>query len=54
MENSVHVHAFLNFVLILWANYEEKKIIFAVSCGTIRVIQIHVIPSLKKLSKAGH
>lgn len=34
MENIVHVHPFLSFVLILWANREEKKYI-PVSCGTI-------------------
>lgn len=32
----------------------KKKFKFPVSCGTIRVIQIHVIPSLKEFSKAGH
>lgn len=25
MANTVHVHTFLSFVLILWANYEEKS-----------------------------
>lgn len=53
MENTVHVHTLLSFVLIPWANYEEKSDI-SNKLWNNQSCQIHTIPVFKEFSKAGH